>query len=220
MTDLNATRAAKAHRYIMAAQELIDAGFPTKAAQKTAMGYLNRAYADTREIVHDLVIDDARMSFPGCMEVKDGNDPLWQGYLAALRESDIPFDLHQVRDAHLAIINAFAPASYEIVKDLIAMRQVAKDTPIVPLPKNETKERIETVRKSIIDEIERRKAQYVEALDMARLFNGLPVTVNAHYVRHEQGTVYLRHYFYLRGKITPLQVLLAAADTYAREQEA
>jgi len=207
--------AAKAHRLMREAQDLLDAGFPTKAAQKRAFDCLNRAYGYTKDIVHGLVIDDARMSHPDWQT----NEDAFRAYRASLDANDLPFDLHLVKPGHIAIASAFAPASSMIIAELVEMRALVKATPITPIVKDETKARVEQVRKSLVDLMAQRKAQYVEALDMAREFNGLPVSVNAHWVRHEQGTVYLRHYFYLRGKLTPLQVLLAAADTYARETE-
>jgi hypothetical protein len=212
--------AATAHKCMMKAQELIDAGFCTKAAQQSALQLLNRAYSNTNDIVHDLVITHARAAVPGWDKVEDHNDPLWVEYRSIIDAHDLPFDLHQVRPVHVERAAALAPASAQIMQELVNMRAVAKATPITPMVKDETKVRVAAVRASLIEEMARRKAQYVEALDMARQFNGLPVSVNAHWVRHEQGTMFLRHYFYLRGKITPLQVLLAAADTHAREQAA
>lgn len=216
MTNRSDLLAARAHKAMMAAQELMDAGFCTKAAQSRALGELNRAYNETRDIVHGLSIDAARAEMGDAWQA----EATWPDYIAKLDRYDMPFDLHQVRPAHIEAIRDLAPGSAQIIAELVDLRLLAKATPVTPIIKDSTRERVAAVRRDIIEQMERHKAQYVEALDMARLFNGLPVSVNAHWVHHEQGTVYLRHYFYLRGKLTPLQVLLAAGDTYAREQEA
>lgn len=211
--------AGHAHRYMMEASKLLDAGFCTKAAQKRAMQCLNYAYDRTRGLVHDTAIDTARGD-----RWQAGEQPTeeaWKAYWEELNQYEVPFNLHEVRDRHIAICETLGlPGCSQIIRELLDMRQLVKDTPVVPQPRDETKKRVEAIRMDLMEIIAKRREQYVEALDMARHFGGLPVTCNVHWVRHEQGTMFLRHYFYLRGKLTPLQVLLAAADTYAREQEA
>lgn len=216
MTAIADRNVAKAHRYMTEATQLLDAGFCTKSAQKRSLECLNRAYDATRDIVHNLAIEIARDNNLG----REKDDTTWGAYLDELRQYDMPFNLHEVRDRHLAAVDPIAPGSVQIVRELLDMRQLVKDTPVVPKPRDDTKKRVEAIRLDLMEIIAKRREQYVEALDMARHFGGLPVSCNVHWVRHEQGTMFLRHYFYLRGKLTPLQVLLAAADTYAREQEA
>lgn len=197
---------------IEAAQTAFEAGFLSKAAQKRALDDLNRAYSDIQRNVHDAVITHANET----PELWDNTFPArWDFF----RENDLPFDLHQVRDRHFPIIEKWSDRA-PVVRDLIALRAAIKEAEIATKPVNEEKEKVETVRKAIIDELEMRKAQYVEGLEIARLFNGLPVSVNAHWVYGHKGARFIRHFFYLRGKLTPLNMIIAIAQGYEREQQA
>jgi hypothetical protein len=66
--------------------------------------------------------------------------------------------------------------------------------------------------------IKRRTAQYHEAVELGRLFGGLPVSVTPHLVTNEHNTTFTRCFYYLAGKFTPLSVIMAAADKLASEQ--
>jgi hypothetical protein len=104
---------------------------------------------------------------------------------------------------------------------MIALRQAIKDAEILPVPaKPESEARAEVVRKSVVDMMEARKAQYVHALELGRLFGGLPVSVNAHWVHGHKGARFVRHFFYLYGRLTPLNLIIAAAEQLEREKEA
>lgn len=195
---------------ITEAQASFEAGFLSMAAKKRALDQLNRAYDAIREAAHDAQIDHA-----------NGNPALnnvGENRFSFFRENDLPFGLHQVRDRHIAIIAKWSDDA-QTVRDLIALRAAIKEAEIAPAPaKPEAEQRAEQVRKSVIDEMERRKAQFVEGLDIARHFGGLPVSVNAHWVHGHKGAVFLRHFFYLRGKLTPLNTIVAIAEAYEREQ--
>lgn len=193
-----------------AAQAAFEAGFASKAAQKRALDDLNRAYDRARDAARDVIISHANAT--------PGLDTNGDARIEFFNANDLPFDLHQVRDRHVEIIakwSDFAP----VVRELIALRAAIKAAEIAPAPaKPEIEVRAEAVRRSVVEEIERRKAQYVEALEIGRLFNGLPVSVNAHLVHGHKGAVFVRHFFYLRGKLTPLNIILAAADTLEAEK--
>jgi membrane-associated HD superfamily phosphohydrolase len=68
--------------------------------------------------------------------------------------------------------------------------------------------------------MEGRKAQFVEGLEIARMFNGLPVSVNAHWVHGHKGTNFIRYFFYLAGELTPLNMIMAIAQAHEAEKEA
>ena len=197
---------------IAKAQDAFEAGFLSMAAKKRALDQLNRAYHAIQNAVSDAVRAHAFAEIPGT----DEGD--YAARSKIFRANDLPFDLHQVRDRHIAIIAKWTDYA-QIVRDLIALRAAIKDAEIAPAPaKPEAEQRAEQVRKSVIDEMERRKAQFVEGLDIARHFGGLPVSVNAHWVHGHKGAVFLRHFFYLRGKLTPLNTIVAIAEAYEREQ--
>jgi hypothetical protein len=203
---------SKIDNYLADAGEAFEAGFASKAAQKRAQDSLNRAYNLICSETHDKVRDHVFATVPA-------NEPAdYEARNRIFRANDLPFDLHQVRDSHIEIIGRWTGYA-QMLRDMIALRAAIKAAEITPPQKDPAAERVEGIRQGIIAEMERRKAQFVEALEIGRLFNGLPVTVNAHWVHGHKGTTFLRHFFYLSGKLTPLNVILAAADTLERETE-
>lgn len=194
------------------AQAAFEAGFLSMAAKKRAQEELSRAYEAIRTAAHDRQITRANERF--------GDD--YQARMEFFANNELPFELHQVRDRHITIITYWTNA--ETIRDLsaaIALRAEIKAAELAPAPvKPEAAQKAEAIRKTITEQMEARKAQYIEALDIARHFNGLPVSVTAHWVHGHKGARFIRHFFYLRGKMTALQVILAAAETYEREQEA
>ena len=131
----------------------------------------------------------------------------------------IPFDLHQIRDKHTHLFDEVHHAN---LNELVTLRVLLKLIPVVkPEPKSDriTAKQAE-VTATVVDMIKRRTAQYYEAVELGRLFGGLNVSVTPHLVTNEFNTTFTRCFYYLNGKFTPLSVIMAAADTLAREKEA
>lgn len=211
---LVAARLAKIDQRISAAIEAFDHGFYAKAHQKEALDQLNRAYEALRDDSHSRQVDTISARLPNSQTTEEWNE--WRAFYAA---NDLPFDLHNVRDRHLPILEQFGGYAQR-VQELRDLRNAIKAAPILPVVKDETKAKVEKVRETLIELMERRKAQVLEAVEIGHVFGGLPVTVNAHWVTHEKGTVYLRHFFYLDGKLTALVVILAAAQKLEEERKA
>lgn len=201
---------------IATAQAAFEAGFLSMAAKKRALDELNRAYETIRDAAHGAQIAAAPYQHSAVVLTEEQ----YAERGAFFRANDLPFDLHQVRDRHIEIIAKW-DGDAQTVRDLIDLRAAIKDAEIAPAPaKPEAEQKAEAVRKSIIEEMEARKAQFVEGLEIARLFNGLPVSVNAHWVHGHKGAVFLRHFFYMRGKLTPLNMILAIAEAHEAEKKA
>lgn len=209
---------------IASAQAAFEAGFLSMAAKKRAQDELNRAYETIREAAIDGVRAFARNEAPGTDEaayaIRNG----------IFRANDLPFDLHQVRDAHIVTIRKWRGDEAGMIRDMIALRAAIKDAPLSPAPaKPEIEVKAEQVRRTIMEEMERRKALYIDGLDITRTLNeifpradgkiALPVSVNAHWVHGHKGARFIRHFFYLHGKLTPLNTIIAIAETLEREQE-
>ena len=177
----------------------LDKPFTSMAEQKRALDVVARAYEKLRDSVMDRI-------------------------LAELPESDERHTLYWGVPSNLRYINSmemetYAPFGFAPVEQLIELRNQVKATPIVkPERVSETQRRIAAARQSIVEEMERRKARYVEALELGRLFGGLRVTVNAHWVRNQHGTEFLRYFFYLDGRLTALQIIIAIAEQLEREK--
>ena len=173
-----------------------DQTFAAKSHQKEALGELNSGYQMLRESNFQFSIDSLSR----------------EDYYA------IPFDLHQIRDKHFRL---FDEAHHADLTDLITFRVLLKELEVVkPAPKSDciTAKQAE-VTETVVDLIERRMAQYHEAVELGRLFGGLPVSVTPHQVTNGYNTTFTRCFYYLDGKFTPLQVIMAAADKLAREKE-
>lgn len=191
--------------------------FPSKAEQKRVLDRLNRAYDAAREAYGEayraeLFANDERF----------GGRDKWDaaGFLAA---REVPFDLHHVRDEHIARIEAYASRAAEIVAAARTARADVKATPVAArMVKTdvEIEERKIAISRTIEEEMKRLNLMYYQALDLGRAFGGLPVSANVHLVTNQHGTTFVRAFYYLDGKRTPLNVILAAAQTLAEEKGA
>jgi hypothetical protein len=173
-----------------------DQTFAAKSHQKEALGELNSGYQMLRENNFQFSIDSLSR----------------EDYYA------IPFDLHQIREKHFRL---FDEAHHAELTDLMTFRVLLKELEVVkPAPKTDriTAKQAE-VTETVVDLIERRMAQYHEAVELGRLFGGLPVSVTPHQVTNGHNTTFTRCFYYLAGKFTPLSVIMAAADKLAREKE-
>lgn len=189
-------------RHLAAATDAFNAGFSSKAAQKAALDSVNRAADEVKGRVHEELLTVARDD-----RTDDWAD-LYYGFPA----------VHVWKAKHQASYVAF-PEAVSAMDQLAALRQSIKDQPIVPPVKDADKVRVETVRTTILDLIEKRKAQFRDGIKMVEVFGKLPVTVSGHYVTNEHGTTFPRYFFYLAGKLTPLNVILAIVDA-TREEDA
>lgn len=199
---------------IATALEGLEAGFPSEGARKRALEGLNRAYSKLHDQAHDAQIAEACRRWPSC-----DDEETHRARGAFYDQNHLPFDLHQVRDRHMPIFERFGGQD-GLVGDLLATRAKVKAAPIAPIPvKSEHKDRAETVRRTLMEELERRQQTYVRGLKVGRLFNRLPVSINVHLVHGHKGTVFLRCFYYLAGELTPLQTILAVMDQLEREKE-
>ena len=173
-----------------------DGTFAAKAHQKEALSILNSGFSRVRE-------NNFRFSTEN---------------LSCEDRYAIPFDLHQIRDKHFRLFDEIHHAD---IKTLAALRADLKAIPVVkPQPKNDrVSEKQAQVTETVVDMIKRRTAQYHEAVELGRLFGGLPVSVTPHLVTNEFNTTFTRCFYYLNGKMTPLSVIMAAAEKLAAEKE-
>jgi hypothetical protein len=176
-----------------------DGTFAAKAHQKEALSYLNSGYE---------VIRADNQTWQLAEETRATDDDFWA----------VPFDLHQIRDKHTRL---FKEDLHADLANLVELRKLFKNTPVVkPAPKSDriTAKQAE-VTATVVDLIERRMAQYHEAVELGRLFGGLSVSVTPHVVTNEFNTTFTRCFYFLEGKFTPLSVIMAALDTLKREEK-
>lgn len=192
----------------------LDAGFKSKAARQDAIGLLNRAYSMLQDAYRPMVWS----LFKGDRHQQSDLDEFFS---TTIQEYEVPFDLHHVRERHIAKVAELSEDISQRINFLVESRQAIKDAPIAaPTPKKEPSAYQVKAEKTLFELIELRKTQYLRAVELGRIFNGLPVTANTHLVINQYGTQYLRTFYFLYGELTPLNVIIAAAEKLAKETEA
>lgn len=185
---------ARADRRFNDAAAALEAGFSSEAARKVAIQDVTRAYDyGFKEAVHTALLAIAR-------DDRSANwDDLYWG---------TP-DLHVWKPKHAALFADFAGA-VAFAQTCADLRAAIKAAPITPkAPKSD---RAEAVVSQVRNLIELRKEQFGRALRLHEIFGRLPVTASWHWVINEHGTEFTRVFFYLAGRLTPLNVILAALD--------
>lgn len=216
LTEKAAIRAAKAQERLTAALDAALDEYPSKAAQKRVLDDLNRAYEMARDAYGDLY----RVELFANDEEFGGRDA-WNA-AAFLDAREVPFDLHNVRDRHVARIAEYSADLAQIVDAARTARADVKESPVAAkmVKTNvEIEERKIAISRTIEEEMQRLGRMYHNALDLGRMFGGLPVSANVHLVTNQYGTTFVRAFYYLNGKRTPLNVIMAAAQTLADERE-
>jgi hypothetical protein len=197
--------------YIDSALNAFNAGFSSKSSQQSALGDLSRAY--------DLVKEGVRSELLRT-PLEQRSTPEWKTLYW-----DLPDYIHNWKPKHSELFARF-PEAVRAAEELVELRATIKAAEVVPPAKDLTKVRATKVLVHLKDLMERRQAQYLEAIDLTEvlgkegvIIHGL--TANSHYVTNEHGTTFLRTFFYLRGKLTPLNSILAGAEEATRRvQEA
>lgn len=190
-----------------------EAGFQSEAARKRALDDLNRAYSSLHNKAHDAQITHANSD-----ETLSTDQ---QARCEFFQINRTPFDLHQVREAHIEIIARWSGAeAAALLRDLIALRAAIKAAEIIRHERPAQEARAEQIRKSIVEIMEARQQSYIEGLELSRHFKNMPVSVNAHIVHGHKGAVFYRYFFYLAGKLTALNVIMAIAQTLEEERAA
>ena len=190
--------------YIDRANTAFEAGFASKAAKQAALGDLNRAYELLRAEITALVLD-----LPREERTQVHDDVYW----------NLPSYPHQWKAKHRELAVGTFPqtsAACDQIEELAAFRAAVKDADVVKVER-QADERAERVQKSIRDILEQRQADYARGLDLSKLFGGLSVTANVHLVTNQHGTTFVRAFYFMHGRMTALNVILAVAQTLADE---
>lgn len=192
-----------------AALSLLNDGFTSKAGAKRANDELARAFDIVGRSIRDALLADRSIG---------GSEQAWKDLYY-----DLPHNLHAFSDKVAARYVDRFPAEVETALRLRSIREAVKVAPIVPPAKDETKVLAARVVEAIAERMERLGVRFLEAIDLCEVFpefvaiKGL--SANSHYVTNEHGTTFLRTFYYLYGKLTPLNLILAAAEEAGRRAE-
>lgn len=169
--------------------------YASKAAQKQDLDALSKQYESIREKMSNKCLEDR----------KNYGDLYWE----------IPLYLHHWSPKR---IDQFTPRFFDEVveiESLLERRNDIKGAPICkPAPVTKREEKITNKVKDIL---QKRKLSYMKGLKMAEAFGFLNVSVNAHLVTNQQGTTFLRCFWFMNGKFTALNTILAVYDKAKRD---
>lgn len=202
--------------YETAALNALNNGFSSKAGAKAASDDVTRAYELAKRQIHEACLaadrDADRRMLPAIDAV------YW----------DVPSYPHQFKAKHVDLIRAAFGDRFDdlivSIERLVELRETIKAATIVPPAKDETKVLERRVVEAIKDRMDRLNVRYLEAIDLCTVFpefvsiKGL--TANSHYVTNDHGTTFLRTFYYLFGKLTPLNLILAAAGAASDKAKA
>ena len=202
----------KVEKRIEVALELLDAGFNSKAAQKKAIDAINRAYEDLNDAINEKAKEAAYAVQPS-RESEEEN----KAWCEAFDKYEVPMNLHQVRARHIEAVRDLDEDFANKIVLMIETLEAVKAEEINPIERKEPSPYQVKAEQTLKELIEKRKAQYIKAVELGRIFEGLPVSANSHLVVNQHGTEFIRTFYYLADKITPLNVIIAAAQTLAEE---
>lgn len=198
--------------YLDRALETFNAGFTVKARQQEALADVTCAYEQVRRQVQD-----------ACLTTKDRNPETGRMNDAVENVywnlADYP---HNFKQKHVDMIRAaFGTEQDEAIAQmqyLAQLRNEIKAAPITPAAKDDTLKQVERrVQESIQDMIARKVAQFHHGVELVEIFGNLPVSVVPHYAVHQSGTGFIRCFYYMNGKLTALNVILAVLDATRKE---
>lgn len=203
--------------YLDEAMTAFEAGFLSEAARKRALESLNRAHNQIEESIRKVQLayfHGMRHSDNGRPEVPAEEQANYD------RITDLYYNfpaLHVIKDKHFEAYAEYP--QFAQMRELINLRNEIKAAEIVKHERPANEEKVEEVRKFVAKTMEERKAEFVAGVELAHIFKGLHVSVNAHWVYGHKGARFIRYFFYLNGRFTALNMIMAIAEQYERETE-
>jgi hypothetical protein len=192
-----------------------NAGFTSKAAKKRALDLVSR---DFDHYVHRVISDtllDSRPENCHTHEWRQSDEGLAWNELYW----NVPSYPHEWKGKHSYIHNPLCPEAVETAERLVVLRETIKGAEVVAPIKDASKAKAEKITKSIKNELERLKKVYYDGLDLSKRFGGLDVYTNVHLVTNEHGTTFVRCFYYLFGKLTPLNIIIAVAEKHEADKK-
>lgn len=196
--------------YLTRAQTAFDAGFKSEAARKLALNELTRAFEyGVRKPIH------AKLLAIPHHKRGEGWNELYYG------APDYPHAwTAKVADRYID-----HPEARDFAAECVELRNAIKAATIAPRPPVEDHPLLTKVRKTFMDEMKARRANFDNIIDISRAIagkrgeplKGLPVSVRGHYCQNYGGTTWVRLDWYLRGERTAFSVIAAAYDQLVRE---
>jgi hypothetical protein len=189
------------------ALDIFNKGFNSKSSQKQAIELVSREYEEIRGKMMNSILD---MRDNETLNKDEAHELYW----------GVPNNLHHFKEKHARTYQELFPEEITEIGELKVLRETFKNTEVKKVQvNNEEKEKKEQVEKTIQEILELRGKQFDEGMILAEHFDGLPVSCNAHLVTNQYGTQFVRCFYYMAGKLTPLNVIIAVAQEHARKNQ-
>lgn len=194
---------------IKRAQSAFELGFPSMAAKKRCLSEISRAYECLKSSSYEASIMSYLLDHKKDFAPEKFEELYW----------GTP-DLHNWREKHTELYAELFPKHVSLIKELVEFRNVVKNAEIQMHDKVDEKAlRRKAIMKDIKAMIEKRKTDFIEGVEMAHRFGGLQVTATAHLVYGHKGTTFVRTFWYLNGKFTALNVIIAVQEKYEADKK-
>lgn len=192
---------SKYEKYLAEANAMLAEGFATKAAQKSALNRVSRAYEELREQIQRRYLDTPK---------NEATEVMTDLYYDMPYSS--PSQWRPKHDKLLADSGLEQPGDREKIAALIAKYAEIKAAPIVPAG---SKKDPLTLRAEELEAEFTAKAQadktYEPSKDLEKQVR-LPVGATQHYATSVKGNTFLRWKYYLSGRVTALRTILGVAE--------
>ena len=180
--------------------------FNTKSAQKDVVTDLSRAYEELREVVNVEYLETVPYEDRRTMQMSPINLRKHELYCA------LPYSLAHFRAKHADEILALYPHLSNIVdrmNTLFAFRDEVRETPIMRVEPKAKDPMTEKVERTIIDIMAKCKADYAHGISLMEVFGYMNITASVHVVVNQYGTRFHRSFYYMDGRLTRLNVIIA-----------
>jgi len=215
--------------WISEVEEALEKGFKTKSQKKDSLSILGRIWEDITEQISDEINEQIAKDYKsrGLTTTLDEFGGLPPEYIAweenyadpEREKAELPMYLTHVREQHLQKIQTYFPEHYDnvvYIKNLLDTIKAAEVTPLPP-KQDPLEKKVEAKVKSVFDIMAKRQKQFTEAVDFGEMFGGLNVSAWAHRGQSKYGTPFTRVFYYLNGRVTPLNVIVAAAQELEKQ---
>ena len=197
---------AKIQQYVEEAQNAFNSGFSSKSSKSKVNSNLNRAYGWVVESIQNKVLEVSKEE-----RTEEQDSVYW----------DLPPTLSNWKEKHTKLVMSVFPEEVQNVKMIEEMKELftaIKNIEVVKVEKVVNEKEVE-VQKTVKEIIESMNQSYVDGLELSKLFGGLSVYANVHLVTNQHGTTFTRAFYYLHGKLTPLNVIITISEQMGSDVE-
>lgn len=186
--------------------EALTKNFASEAARKRAMEDLRSVYDEVKNAVMTEILN--RM---GPREHDENFREIMTPEQEVLNELYWSFpDFQHVKPATFEKFAGYPLMN--VLEEIVQLRVAVKTMEVVKYEKPIEQVRVERVQKSLAEQMQYRKEAFERGVELTHMFKRQGISVRGHYVIGHKGTIFPRFFYYLHGKLTALNTILAVAE--------